>query len=74
MGKKNANSMNRGAPKLKTGTLPALLATTARRFPKRTALIYFGQRIAYKQLAEQVERCAAGLQALGSGGALESRS
>src|SRR5438093_10624935 len=46
-------------------TLPEMLAQTAKRFPRRTALIYFGARISYAQLFEHVNRCAAGLQALG---------
>src|SRR5262249_46663823 len=46
-------------------TVPALLEQAARRFPRRTALIYFGSRISYAQLFEHVKCCAAGLQALG---------
>lgn len=48
-----------------TLTLPEMLEATARRSAQRTALIYFGSRISYAQLLEHVERCAAGLQALG---------
>ena len=46
-------------------TVPALLEQAAKRFPRRTALIYFGSRLSYAQLLEHVNRCAAGLQALG---------
>src|SRR5437879_8149698 len=46
-------------------TLPEMFEETATKFPRRTALIYFGARISYKQLLEHVNRCAAGLQALG---------
>jgi long-chain acyl-CoA synthetase len=45
--------------------LPKMLAETARKLPRRTALIYSDARISYAQLSEQVNRCAAGLQALG---------
>ena len=45
--------------------LPQRLEQTARKFPRRTALIYFSNRIRYAQLADQVNRCAAGLQGLG---------
>ncbi len=46
-------------------TVPALLEQAAKKYPRRTALIYFGARISYAQLLEQVNRCAAGLQRLG---------
>src|SRR5437660_7080925 len=46
-------------------TVPALLEQAAKKFPRRTALIYFGSRISYAQLLEHVNRCSAGLQALG---------
>jgi long-chain acyl-CoA synthetase len=46
-------------------TLPEMLNETARKFPRRTALIYFGSRITYGQLLDHVRRCAAGLQARG---------
>src|SRR2546425_3569230 len=46
-------------------TVPTLLEEAAEKFPRRTALIYFGSRISYAQLLEHVNRCAAGLQALG---------
>src|SRR6185503_14455119 len=52
-------------PRFVECTLPELLARAARRYPQRTALIYFGTRLAYRRLLEQVNRCAAGLQALG---------
>src|SRR5437016_11820816 len=42
-----------------------MLEETARKYPRRTALIYFDTRISYAQLLEHVNRCAAGLQALG---------
>ena len=46
-------------------TLPDLLATTAAKSARRTALVYFGTDISYAQLADHVNRVAAGLQALG---------
>ena len=46
-------------------TLPEMLEEAATKFHRRTALIYFGARISYGQLLEQVNRCAAGLQTLG---------
>jgi len=46
-------------------TLPQMLEATARKFPGRTALIYFGNRITYGQLLDHTSRCAAGLQACG---------
>ncbi len=46
-------------------TLSRLLEQTAGKFPRRTALIYHDSRISYAQLLEHVNRCAAGLQALG---------
>jgi len=48
-----------------TITLPELLEQTAAKSPDATALIYFGTAISYRQLQEQVDRLAAGLQALG---------
>src|ERR1017187_6225892 len=48
-----------------TTTLPQLLERTAAKSPDTTALIYFGTRISFRQLQEQVSRLAAGLQALG---------
>jgi long-chain acyl-CoA synthetase len=48
-----------------TITLPQLLERTAAKSPDTVALIYFGTRISYRQLHEQVNRVAAGLQALG---------
>jgi long-chain acyl-CoA synthetase len=46
-------------------TLTRMLEQTAERCPDRTALIYSGTRIPYGRLLEHVNRCAAGLQALG---------
>jgi long-chain acyl-CoA synthetase len=48
-----------------TITLPELLAQTAAKSPDAAALLYFGTSISYQQLEEQVNRLAAGLQALG---------
>src|SRR5438093_3422308 len=53
---------NQSFPKL---TLPQMLEQSAKAFGRRTALIYFGARIPYAQLLDHVNRCAAGLQALG---------
>ncbi len=46
-------------------TLTRMLEKTVERCPDRTALIYFGTRVTYARLLEHVNRCAAGLQALG---------
>jgi long-chain acyl-CoA synthetase len=46
-------------------TLPQLLVQTAAKSPGHTALIYFGAKISYRQLQDQVNRLAAGLQATG---------
>src|SRR5438552_3192993 len=51
--------------KFPKSTLPQILEETARKFRRRTALIYFGRRLSYDQLLDHVNRCAAGLQALG---------
>jgi len=48
-----------------TNTLPELLERTAAKSPDAAALIYFGATISYGQLEDQVNRLAAGLQALG---------
>src|SRR6185503_6394754 len=42
-----------------------MLERTVERCRSRTALVYFGTRISYGRLLEHVNRCAAGLQALG---------
>ena len=51
-------------------TLPATslwdnLAISARRYPDKAALVFFGQTLSYRQLAEGAERLAARLHALG---------
>ncbi|MSU57118.1 MAG: long-chain fatty acid--CoA ligase [Pedosphaera sp.] len=46
-------------------TLPDLLAATAVKSSRKTALVYFGTEISYAQLEDHVNRFAAGLQALG---------
>src|SRR5262245_15127056 len=46
-------------------TLPQMLQRTVERRPEATALVYSGARLSYAQLDEHVNRCAAGLQALG---------
>jgi len=48
-----------------TITLPELLERTVAKSPGAPALIYFGATISYGQLEDQVNRLAAGLQALG---------
>ena len=48
-----------------TITLPELLERTVAKSPGATALTYFGTAISYEQLQDQVNRLAAGLQALG---------
>ena len=42
-----------------------MLEGASRRWPKRTAYVYFGARITYGEFLGQVNRTAAGLQALG---------
>ena len=51
--------------KFPKSTLPKMLEETARKFPRRRALVYFGMEMSYGQLLDHVNRCAAGLQALG---------
>jgi long-chain acyl-CoA synthetase len=46
-------------------TLPDLLEETAAKWRSETSLIYFGAKISYEQLNDQINRMAAGLQALG---------
>ncbi|MDR6537226.1 long-chain fatty acid--CoA ligase [Variovorax soli] len=41
------------------------LATSAERFPDKAALVFFGRETSYRELAEQVERLAGTLHALG---------
>ena len=48
-----------------TATLPQLLEQAAAKSSIATALIYFGTTISYGRLQDQVNRLAAGLQALG---------
>jgi long-chain acyl-CoA synthetase len=48
-------------------TVPSLLRSAARRFPKRTAVIHYEQRINYQKLEKEVNRFANGLKALGLG-------
>ena len=47
--------------------LPDLLARTVAEFGDRPALDFLGRQLTWAQLGELVERCAAGLQALGVG-------
>ena len=42
-----------------------LLDRTANRYPGRTALIYYGRRLSYAQLAHHVHRFATALRSLG---------
>ena len=42
-----------------------MLEEAARRWARRTAYIYFGARITYREFHDQIRRAAAGLQALG---------
>src|SRR5689334_18208696 len=51
-------------------TLPATslwdnLATSARRYPDKPALVFFGRVLTYAQLQQQAERLAARLHAIG---------
>ena len=43
------------------------LAVSARRYPDKTALVFFGRHLTYAELAAQVERMAAWLQSVGVG-------
>ncbi len=43
------------------------LATNARRYPDKAALVFFGARMSYRELADAAERLAARLHALGVG-------
>ncbi len=45
--------------------LPAFLDRSAQEFPETMALLFQGYRVTYRQLKEMVDRCAAGLHALG---------
>ena len=48
-----------------TNTLSQMLEGVARQWPNRTAYVYFGARISYREFLDQVNRPATGLQALG---------
>ncbi|HEX2050930.1 MAG TPA: long-chain fatty acid--CoA ligase [Actinomycetota bacterium] len=45
----------------------SLLEETAARFPDRPAVSFFGKRLTYRQLADEVDRCARWLTSLGVG-------
>jgi len=45
--------------------MPQVLADTAKKYPDRTATIFKGARLTYRELNELVDRFAAGLQKLG---------
>ena len=47
--------------------LSAMFARAARKGGKRVALEFFGATTTYRELADQVDRAAAGLEALGVG-------
>ena len=47
-------------------TVGALLERTAHRYPAKTALVYEGRRLLYRELDEAANRCAHGLIALGA--------
>ncbi len=46
-------------------SLPQLLEQTATEFPDRPALSYYGRQMSYRELHQEVHRCAAALYALG---------
>ncbi|MGM1016658.1 MAG: long-chain-fatty-acid--CoA ligase [Actinomycetota bacterium] len=48
-----------------TQTLPDMLAASAKKHSRRTALEFFGERTTYGELADQVDRAAEGLRKLG---------
>ena len=45
--------------------LPAFLERSAREYPDATALIFLNRRLTYRQLQDDVDRCAAALASLG---------
>jgi len=51
--------------KFPKSTLPKMIEESDKKFPRRRALVYFGMEMSYGQLFDHVNRCAAGLQALG---------
>ena len=52
---------------LPADSLPEMLAASARRLGRRTALDFFGAATSYRELGDQVERAAEGLRRLGVG-------
>ena len=48
-------------------SLPEMLAASARRFGRKSALDFFGAATSYRELGDQVERAAEGLRRLGVG-------
>lgn len=52
---------------LPADSLPEMLAASARRFGRRTALDFFGAATSYRELGDQMERAAEGLRRLGVG-------
>lgn len=52
-------------PRLPDATVSDLFAEVAERHPARVALAFFGTTVRYRELAAQVQRCAAGLAAIG---------
>ena len=46
-------------------TLNEMLANSVERAPDATAFIFKGESLSYRELDEQIERCAAGLTAIG---------
>ncbi|RJQ73327.1 MAG: AMP-dependent synthetase [Desulfobacteraceae bacterium] len=46
-------------------SVPELLEQTAAKYKKKTALIFYGRKISYGELIEQVHRCANGLARMG---------
>ena len=47
--------------------VPSILQEAVGRWPDRTALLFMGRRISYRELGAMVDRAACGLQALGVG-------
>ncbi len=45
--------------------VPELLDRTAQKYKKKTALIFYGKKISYKELIELIDKCATGLAKLG---------
>jgi long-chain acyl-CoA synthetase len=48
-------------------SLLGIIRSSVERYPKKTALVFFGERTTYRELGEQIDRAAEGLRKLGVG-------